>query len=632
MKIAFVVPSFPEISETFILNQITGLIDSGCEIQIIAFGKSVDQKQHPDVAKYRLLDKTIYIQPPKSKWGKRLKAVIQTLSGFVQHPLFVYRLQKTLLADGRSYSYPKLFMALTVMQQQADIIHCHYGTVGREAVVLKDIGLRTKISTVFHGYDLSVYLNEHGSKVYQELFAKGDLFLPVSEFWKQKLINLGCPAEKVIVHHMGIDTSTFKPGVRGKDSERIKILTVARLTEKKGHRYALEAFRRALGIFPQLEYHIAGDGPLFDEMKQLTREWSIENQVVFHGKVDAEEALELYKNADIFLLPSITSSQGDMEGIPVSLMEAMACGLPVVATMHSGIPELVIDGQTGYLVPEKDVNSIADRIIQLAGDSEGRSKIGTQAREFVKLHFDKQMLIVQALAIFKMIMPSVLNPCEKIWRTSVKNEVRFWDDYFRTKGLEWKQDYSSRLDPELPLQIQVSELLTDAKIVHILDVGAGPLTFLGKKCAGKEIRITAVDALAVEYDKILDKYHVQPLIRTEKLDAEQLSVRFPQCFFDIVIARNSIDHTYNPETAILEMIKVVKKGAYALLIHRPNEAQNRGYRGLHQWNFSMTSKGDFCISSKKNHLNFSEKYTPICNVKCQYDKSDDMLVTKIQKI
>jgi colanic acid/amylovoran biosynthesis glycosyltransferase len=404
VKIVFLLQSFPCLSETFILNQITGLIDLGCEVRIIAFGKSGETKQHPDVARYRLLDKTIYIQPPKSKLACRLKAAIQTLSGFMRHPFMVYRFQKKLLAEGRSCFYPKLFMALAAIRQGADIIHCHYGTVGRAAIVLKDIGLGSKISTVFHGYDLSMYLNEHGFEVYQELFAKGDIFLPVSEFWKQKLIDIGCPAKKTIVHHMGIDTAIFKPGIRGKDSERTKILTVARLTEKKGHRYALEAIRRVLGVFPQLEYHIAGDGPLFDEMKQLTREWGFENHVVFHGKVDAEEAMELYENADIFLLPSVTSSEGDMEGIPVSLMEAMACGLPVISTMHSGIPELVANGQAGYLVPERDVDALAAAIQKLLERSGLWPKMGRIGRVFVERNYEIKELNEKLIGIYKEIV------------------------------------------------------------------------------------------------------------------------------------------------------------------------------------------------------------------------------------
>jgi colanic acid/amylovoran biosynthesis glycosyltransferase len=99
MKMALILQSFHCVSETFILNQITGLIQVGCEVRIVTFNKSGDPKQHPDVARYRLLDETTCIQTHKSKWGTRLKATVQTLLAFIRHPLFVYRLQKTLLAD-----------------------------------------------------------------------------------------------------------------------------------------------------------------------------------------------------------------------------------------------------------------------------------------------------------------------------------------------------------------------------------------------------------------------------------------------------------------------------------------------------------------------------------------------------
>jgi colanic acid/amylovoran biosynthesis glycosyltransferase len=401
MKIAFLLQSFPCLSETFILNQITGLMDLGCDVKIIAFNDPKEAKQHPDVAKYRLLYRTTWLQLPRSKWLIRCKAVGQTLSVFLRHPLLVYRLQKTLLAEGRSYSYPKLFMALAVIRQGADVLQCHYGPVGCQAVFLKDIGLNVKISTVFHGYDLSLYLNEHGPDAYRRLFAKDDIFLPISEFWKKKLIAIGCPEEKIVVCHMGIDTTIFKPDIGKKVSQPLKILTVARLTEKKGHRYALEAMHKIIGMLPRMEYHIAGDGPLGETLKKLTRDLGLQTHVVFHGNIDAQEVLDLYKTADIFLLPSVTSASGDREGIPVSLMEAMACALPVITSQHSGIPELVNNGQTGYAVEEKDVQSIADRILELAGNDELRTKLGRQGRAFVELNFNHRVLMRQLLEIFK---------------------------------------------------------------------------------------------------------------------------------------------------------------------------------------------------------------------------------------
>jgi len=219
------------------------------------------------------------------------------------------------------------------------------------------------------------------------------------------------------------------------------------------------------------------------------------------------------------------------------------------------------------------------------------------------------------------------------WGGGLKNEVDFWDDYFRTKGLQWPESYSMRLDPEAPLQPRPAALLPDRAEVHILDVGAGPLTHLGKVHAGKSLRITAVDPLADQYDRILKKYNVVPPIRTQKLAAEKLVKWFKPASFDLVFARNCIDHSYNPEHAILQMISVAKPGGYVLLEHFPNEAENEAYAGLHQWNFSMSSDGDFVIGSKdREAVNMTRKHAATSRIECELVKEDaEWLVTRIQK-
>jgi len=164
----------------------------------------------------------------------------------------------------------------------------------------------------------------------------------------------------------------------------------------------------------------------------------------------------------------------------------------------------------------------------------------------------------------------------------------------------------------------------------ILDVGAGPFTFLGKKCPGLGFKIIAVDPLADEYDRILDKYSVSPIVRTEKLEAEKLTSRYAPDSFDLVYARNCIDHAYSPERAILEMVSVVKRDQYVYLVHRPNEAENEGYAGLHQWNFSA-DQGDFVIRSKRDKVNMTQKYKSICVIECFCEAESEWLIVTIRK-
>jgi len=219
------------------------------------------------------------------------------------------------------------------------------------------------------------------------------------------------------------------------------------------------------------------------------------------------------------------------------------------------------------------------------------------------------------------------------WENGIESELRFWDNYFRTKGLQWSDYYGMQFDPTLSLQQRAAALLPDQVDVYILDVGAGPLTFLGKTLEGKQLHITAVDALADEYDRILEKYKIEPLVRTEKLDAEMLTNRFAANTFDLVFARNCIDHSYDPELSIRQMVTVVKVGCYLLMEHNPDEADTRGYSGLHQWNFSMNDVGEFLIRSRQSEVNVTQKYRDLCTVTCECvtELGERWLITKFHK-
>jgi ubiquinone/menaquinone biosynthesis C-methylase UbiE len=192
------------------------------------------------------------------------------------------------------------------------------------------------------------------------------------------------------------------------------------------------------------------------------------------------------------------------------------------------------------------------------------------------------------------------------------------------------------MDSDLNLQQRPNSLLPkNQESVCILDVGAGPLTFLGKRSPGKNLSISAVDPLAEEYDKLLKKYKVQPNVRTKYGDAERLHRIFPSNSFDLVFARNCIDHSYNPEKAVLCMIEVAKKGCYILLEHIANEAENENYQGLHQWNFSADANGDFLISSKSKVTNMTQKHSSICKITCEMvdeGKNGQWLINRILKL
>ncbi len=195
------------------------------------------------------------------------------------------------------------------------------------------------------------------------------MFLPVSRYAKDKLIELGCPERKVVVHRMGVDVRQFDVSARRRfGTSALKILSVARLVEKKGIAHALDAMALLKDI--ACEYVIIGDGPLRAELEDQARRLGLLKQVRFLGARDSGTIRRYLKDADIFLAPSVTTGRGEKEGIPVVLMEAMASGVPVVTTTTGAIRELVQDGRTGFLVFEKDEQALAAKLraLRLAPD------------------------------------------------------------------------------------------------------------------------------------------------------------------------------------------------------------------------------------------------------------------------
>jgi SAM-dependent methyltransferase len=176
------------------------------------------------------------------------------------------------------------------------------------------------------------------------------------------------------------------------------------------------------------------------------------------------------------------------------------------------------------------------------------------------------------------------------WRTRTSTEVDFWAGWLvGAPGTEqWASDRESRLDPETEIRdplVRAELERSPAEEVSILDVGAGPVTWLGYRYPGKTLTIVPVDPLADEYDRLLREAKLDPPIRTVRVAGEALVEHFGSRKFDIAYATNSLDHSADPFTIISNMVAVVRTGGVVLLRHKRNEGDSARYGGLHQWNF-----------------------------------------------
>jgi colanic acid/amylovoran biosynthesis glycosyltransferase len=403
LRVAFIVGKFPCTTETFIINQIIGLLNENIDVKIIALNKS-NEEVSSDFEKYKLNQKTDYLDIPKKKIKRVKKGLRIFLRIFLKNPLNALRLVNIIKYKKVAISLNPLFVGDYFLKnkKEFDIIHCHFGQRGIYGSFLKDIKVPGKLVVSFYGGDLSSFVKENGKKIYDPLMANGDLFLPLSENFKKIWIDLGGDEKKTIVHHAPTNLDKFK--LKSKKNKFPIILTIARLVEKKGHKYFLSALQTIIKKNPNTKYLIIGDGPLEEELVNQVKELKIEKNVDFLGSVSPDLLSKYYNKSDIYVLPSVTASDGDIEGTPVSIMEAQASGLPVISTFHSGIPEIIKDKQTGFLVKERDVEDLIEKTNVLIKNPDLREKMGKQGRKFVMDNYNHTSLSKKLVKMYKRLL------------------------------------------------------------------------------------------------------------------------------------------------------------------------------------------------------------------------------------
>ncbi|OES33273.1 glycosyltransferase [Alteromonas macleodii] len=386
---------FPLPSETFVIDQICGLLDRGIDIEIISLIKGDYKNLHEKVIEYGLDKKTTYLSEDTNR-----KFISRATS--LGLSLFNPRIFKYLNWSKYGSVSKNLLLPLLEKKKQKsefDFIIAHFGTAGVTAMKMIDAGsIKGKLLPVFHGADISKKKNLEAYELeYRELFKKSFALFPISELWKRKLITLGAEKSKIMVNRMGIDSSRFSFFEHDINEDKtFRIVTVGRMVEKKGIDDAIEAMSRLKQkTSKNFVYEIVGGGPLFENMKQKVKKLQLSNIVKFHGVQTQKGVKKLLSKADIFLLPSKTAADGDMEGIPVSLMESMSSGIVTVSTFHSGIPELIVHEKEGFLVPERSPEDIAEQLFKIINNQYDLSGIRKNALEKVQGEFNQKQTYEQ---------------------------------------------------------------------------------------------------------------------------------------------------------------------------------------------------------------------------------------------
>jgi colanic acid/amylovoran biosynthesis glycosyltransferase len=375
LRILFVVESFPHSDQPFILDQIAGVMDRGHEVYIAA--RSEIKNNIPDIVhQYDLMERTLFFG--------------------TSNPL-------KLLQDNSRMPHINRF----------DIICCQFGNIGADLIRFKQgvSGIPAKLVTCWRGATKEATMRPYE---YAALFKQGDLFLPVCEFLKNNIMSLGCDPHKIQVLYVGIDYDHYlcereiqKDRVIADNRMNDNAITdtscncmsVCRLVEKKGIEYAIRAVASVVKICPNIRYTIIGDGPLKKQLKSVVKQLNMEAHIAFIGNQPHEKISELLRTADIFLSPSVTTAEGNCEGIANAVKEAMASGVLVIATDHAGTSELIDDEVSGFLVPERDSNALAEKIHYLIAHPEIWDTVRIHGRQVVQERFCLSQSIDQFIAI-----------------------------------------------------------------------------------------------------------------------------------------------------------------------------------------------------------------------------------------
>jgi colanic acid/amylovoran biosynthesis glycosyltransferase len=258
------------------------------------------------------------------------------------------------------------------------------------------------IITTFYGHDLSRLPKSEPEwrRRYDELFDRGSHFLVEGSYMKQKLVDLGCPEEKVTVHHLGVKVEDlpYKPRRRD-DGAPLRILMAGRFTEKKGFPYAIDAFARFLKNGGNGELTLIGgsrseqaDRDFRTTLAERVAGHGIEDAIHLRGFLPYDDLIQTYLDHHVFLSPSFEAKNGDNEGgAPVTLIEASATGMPVVSTFHCDIPEVVVDGKTGLLAKEKDVSTLAAHLTTLSQNPDRIRELGSAARKRIEEKYNAEV-------------------------------------------------------------------------------------------------------------------------------------------------------------------------------------------------------------------------------------------------
>jgi glycosyltransferase involved in cell wall biosynthesis len=405
---------FPKLTETFILFEMLAVEREGVQVEIYPLLRARETAVKPEGAS--LLTK-IRERLSKPTGEVKMHSEAEPLVArahylpFLSWPIigaqFYYLFRKPLAYLGALWTviranlgssnylvgvlsvFPKVaYMARRMAADGVAHVHAHFANHPAAAAFVIHRLSGIPYSFTAHGADLQV--DQH---MLREKVAESAFTVTISKFNKEFILEKVGEEhrDRVLVVYCGVDTEVFYPSdaaTRQANRSTYDLMCTGTLYEVKGHTYLIEACRLLKERGLDIRCHLVGDGPFRLSLMEQVAQSGLAGEVIFHGQKTRHEIADMLRRVDVVSVPSIPTSSGRREGIPVVLMEAMASGVPVVASSISGIPELVVDGQTGLLIPARDPEALANALERLHREPDVRARLGQASRERVMDHFD----------------------------------------------------------------------------------------------------------------------------------------------------------------------------------------------------------------------------------------------------
>lgn len=392
VRVAYIMSRFPKITETFILFEMLAVEQLGVPVEIYPLLRERTKTMHPEAVE--MVERARFA--PLLSW-QIVRANLGYLRTMPRRYLStLWTLMRANFGSARYFFGALAFFPKAVFfahRMDADgVTHVHAHFASHPAAVAFVIGRLTGIPYSFTAHGSDLHRDRH---MLREKVAGADFVATVSEF-NRRLINRECDgdfADKVTVIHCGVDTELFRPlssAECGDDGGgALRIACVGTLHEVKGQAYLVEACGLLAARGVDFVCDIVGDGPDMAALVKQARKAGVEDRIRFHGKVMRDRVVEVLRQADVVVAPSVPTSNGRREGIPVALMEAAASGIPVIGSRITGVPELVADGEMGYVLEPRDTQGLADALARLADDTGLRARMGMAARDKAVSEFDQ---------------------------------------------------------------------------------------------------------------------------------------------------------------------------------------------------------------------------------------------------